>query len=79
MATSNIIGGVCGILCALFWLILGIYVFRISTKGGCFSKWWPRTYGIWWIIFGLCTLSGGIAMFFGKSTPVKVDATPEQK
>lgn len=63
----SIIVGISTAICALIWFVLGGIILKLTfSEDNCFSRWWPRTFAIIFLIQGICLLIVGIMAFFQK-------------
>ncbi len=77
---GSIIFGLSMCCWALLWLILGGYVLNHSMdEDGCFSKWWPRTFAIIWLLYGVCMVSAALTITFSKDKPVEEKVVEKTK
>lgn len=68
--------GITTALCALIWVVIGGFILKITfSEDNCFSRWWPRSYAIIFILQGICLLIGGIFAIFAKPKEEKIKIT----
>ena len=63
----SVIAGIITSFCALIWLVLGGFILKLTfAENNCFSRWWPRSFSIMFLLLGICLLIMGLFAFFKK-------------